>query len=84
MRSALQVTLQLTMTRANSSRPVDQRHLVCSHSSCTDVVLMRIGWDSAFEYEGKTYAEMEKSEKNQVSHRGKALAKLQEWLKEQV
>ncbi|KAF1813131.1 Ham1-like protein [Eremomyces bilateralis CBS 781.70] len=42
------------------------------------------GWDSSFEYEGQTYAEMEKSEKNKVSHRGKALEKLQEWLKEQV
>ncbi|KAF2142906.1 uncharacterized protein K452DRAFT_286537 [Aplosporella prunicola CBS 121167] len=39
------------------------------------------GWDSTFEYEGQTYAEMEKSEKNKISHRGKALAKLTEWLK---
>ena len=39
-----------------------------------------IGWDSAFEYEGRTYAEMEKTEKNKISHRGKALAKLKEWL----
>jgi inosine triphosphate pyrophosphatase len=27
-----------------------------------------------------TYAEMEKSEKNKISHRGKALDKLKEWL----
>ncbi|KAF2719873.1 inosine triphosphate pyrophosphatase-like protein, partial [Polychaeton citri CBS 116435] len=39
------------------------------------------GWDSCFEYEGNTYAEMEKSAKNAVSHRGKALEKLKEWLK---
>lgn len=39
------------------------------------------GWDSAFEYQGKTYAEMDKTEKNAVSHRGKALDKLKEWLK---
>ncbi|KAK0626679.1 inosine triphosphate pyrophosphatase-like protein [Immersiella caudata] len=37
------------------------------------------GWDPIFEYDGKTYAEMEKSEKNKISHRGRALTKLQEW-----
>ena len=42
-----------------------------------------VGWDSAFEYEGKTYAEMEKAEKNAVSHRGKALEKLRAWLEQQ-
>ncbi|KAE9973790.1 hypothetical protein BLS_003432 [Venturia inaequalis] len=40
------------------------------------------GWDSAFEYEGQTYAEMPKVEKNKISHRGKALDKLKAWLKE--
>jgi inosine triphosphate pyrophosphatase len=38
------------------------------------------GWDSCFEYEGTTYAEMDKAEKNKISHRGKALDKLKEWL----
>ncbi|KIW16913.1 inosine triphosphate pyrophosphatase [Exophiala spinifera] len=38
------------------------------------------GWDAVFEYEGKTYAEMDKAEKNVVSHRGKALEKLKIWL----
>ncbi|KAF2272298.1 Ham1-like protein [Westerdykella ornata] len=42
------------------------------------------GWDSCFEYEGKTYAEMEKSEKNAISHRGKALEKLKTWLAQKV
>lgn len=42
------------------------------------------GWDCIFEYEGKTYAEMEKSAKNKVSHRGRALEKLQAWFKEQA
>tara|TARA_R110002003_G_scaffold95_7_gene7284 strand:- start:1597 stop:1794 length:198 start_codon:yes stop_codon:yes gene_type:complete len=42
------------------------------------------GWDSCFEYEGQTYAEMEKSEKNKISHRGKALDKLKEWLAQKV
>ncbi len=42
------------------------------------------GWDSAFEYEGQTYAEMDKAEKNKVSHRGKALAKLKEWLAQEA
>jgi inosine triphosphate pyrophosphatase len=40
------------------------------------------GWDSSFEYEGQTYAEMPKEEKNKISHRGKALDKLKAWLKE--
>ena len=46
--------------------------------------LTDVGWDAAFEYKGKTYAEMDKAEKNKVSHRGKALAKLQEWLQNHV
>lgn len=42
------------------------------------------GWDPIFEPEGfdKTYAEMEKDEKNAISHRGKSLEKLKEFLKE--
>lgn len=43
-----------------------------------------LGWDSAFEYQGQTYAEMEKVEKNKVSHRAKALEKLKQWLKEET
>ncbi|KAJ5373597.1 Ham1-like protein [Penicillium concentricum] len=42
----------------------------------------KFGWDAIFEYNGKTYAEMDKDEKNEVSHRGKALVKLQHWLAE--
>ncbi|KAM7194779.1 Inosine triphosphate pyrophosphatase-like protein [Naviculisporaceae sp. PSN 640] len=42
------------------------------------------GWDPIFEYEGATYAEMEKSQKNAVSHRGKALAKLREWFAKEM
>jgi len=42
------------------------------------------GWDSCFEYEGQTYAEMDKAEKNKISHRGKALDKLKEWLAQKV
>ncbi|KAH8598028.1 inosine triphosphate pyrophosphatase-like protein [Bisporella sp. PMI_857] len=40
------------------------------------------GWDPIFEYEGQTYAEMDKVEKNKISHRFKALAKLKTWLQE--
>ncbi|KAJ5540631.1 Inosine triphosphate pyrophosphatase [Penicillium pulvis] len=40
------------------------------------------GWDPIFEYEGKTYAEMDKEAKNVISHRYKALMKLQQWLAE--
>jgi len=42
------------------------------------------GWDACFEYDGQTYAEMPKDEKNKISHRGKALAKLVEWLQQEV
>jgi len=52
--------------------------LVCSQINTTRT---NIGWDSAFEYEGQTYAEMPKVEKNKISHRGKALEKLKRWLK---
>ncbi|KAI5792218.1 inosine triphosphate pyrophosphatase [Pyronema domesticum] len=39
------------------------------------------GWDAVFEYEtGQTYAEMDKSFKNQISHRSKALDKVKAWL----
>ncbi|KAL3445167.1 inosine triphosphate pyrophosphatase-like protein [Aspergillus insuetus] len=41
------------------------------------------GWDPIFEYKGKTYAEMTKDEKNKISHRSRALTKLQQWLAEQ-
>lgn len=37
------------------------------------------GFDPIFEYDGKTYAEMETEEKNAISHRGRALAKFAEW-----
>jgi inosine triphosphate pyrophosphatase len=40
------------------------------------------GWDPIFQPQGhgQTYAEMEKSLKNEISHRAKALHKLQEYL----
>ncbi|KAI0677715.1 Maf/Ham1 [Trametes maxima] len=40
------------------------------------------GWDACFEAlnTGKTYAEMEAGEKNKISHRGRALEKLEEYL----
>lgn len=40
------------------------------------------GWDPIFEYDGKTYAEMDKVEKNKISHRFRALEKLKTWLQE--
>ncbi|KAI0650904.1 Maf/Ham1 [Trametes meyenii] len=41
------------------------------------------GWDACFEAlnTGKTYAEMEAGEKNKISHRGRALEKLEEYLR---
>ncbi|KAI2643475.1 inosine triphosphate pyrophosphatase-like protein [Xylaria nigripes] len=40
------------------------------------------GWDAIFEYEGKTYAEMDKEKKNMISHRGRALEALRRWIEE--
>lgn len=40
------------------------------------------GYDPIFEHDGTTFAEMDTEEKNAVSHRGRALAKLAEWLGE--
>ena len=45
--------------------------------------LTSLGWDPIFEYEGQTYAEMSKVEKNKISHRYKALQKLKAWLETQ-
>ncbi|QSZ30633.1 hypothetical protein DSL72_000191 [Monilinia vaccinii-corymbosi] len=42
------------------------------------------GWDAIFEYEGQTYAEMEKVEKNKISHRFRALEKLKTWLQQEA
>ncbi|KAL8971385.1 MAG: hypothetical protein Q9197_003305 [Variospora fuerteventurae] len=37
------------------------------------------GWDPIFEHQGETYAEMDKTKKNGLSHRFLALAKLKAW-----
>ncbi|KAK5993147.1 Inosine triphosphate pyrophosphatase [Cladobotryum mycophilum] len=42
------------------------------------------GWDPVFEFEGKTFAEMKPEEKNKISHRARALKKLDEWFGNQV
>mmetsp|Transcript_10056 Transcript_10056/g.11315 ORF Transcript_10056/g.11315 Transcript_10056/m.11315 type:complete len:91 (-) Transcript_10056:44-316(-) len=43
------------------------------------------GWDPVFEPEGYelTFAEMDKSIKNEISHRARAIAKLKEFLRTQ-
>ncbi|WP_436923346.1 non-canonical purine NTP pyrophosphatase [Halosimplex amylolyticum] len=38
------------------------------------------GYDPIFEYDDRTFAEMDAEEKNAISHRGRALAKFAEWL----
>ncbi|WP_123536050.1 non-canonical purine NTP pyrophosphatase [Halosimplex salinum] len=40
------------------------------------------GYDPIFEYDDRTFAEMDSEEKNAVSHRGRALAKFADWLAE--
>ena len=40
------------------------------------------GFDPIFEHEGTTFAEMSETEKNAISHRGRALAKFGEWYAE--
>lgn len=37
------------------------------------------GYDPIFEYDGKTFAEMDTEEKNAISHRGRALARFADW-----
>ena len=45
-----------------------------------------IGWDASFQPStfNQTYAEMDSVEKNKISHRGRALEKLKEWLNQEV
>ncbi len=38
------------------------------------------GYDPIFEYEGRTFAELSMAEKNEISHRARALTKLADWL----
>ena len=38
------------------------------------------GYDPIFEYDGRTFAELTTAEKNAISHRGRALEKLGDWL----
>ncbi|MEZ3115591.1 non-canonical purine NTP pyrophosphatase [Halobaculum sp. MBLA0147] len=40
------------------------------------------GYDPIFEYDGTTMAEMDATEKNAVSHRGRALEKFAEWVQQ--
>ncbi|GAO19922.1 uncharacterized protein UV8b_03208 [Ustilaginoidea virens] len=42
------------------------------------------GWDPIFEYESKTFAEMDGAQKNGISHRSRALEKLQTWFHNKV
>ncbi|KAL9640481.1 MAG: hypothetical protein Q9164_000231 [Protoblastenia rupestris] len=42
------------------------------------------GWDPIFEFDGETYAEMDKAKKNGLSHRAIALGKLKQWLQTQA
>jgi XTP/dITP diphosphohydrolase len=37
------------------------------------------GYDPIFEHDGQTFAEMDTTEKNAISHRGRALAKFADW-----
>ncbi|KAK6848925.1 hypothetical protein PG995_012758 [Apiospora arundinis] len=40
------------------------------------------GWDPIFEYEGETYAEMDPTAKNKISHRFRALSKVRTWVED--
>ncbi len=42
------------------------------------------GYDPIFEYNGQTLAEMTAAEKNAISHRGRALAAVADWLAEET
>jgi len=43
----------------------------------------KFGWDPVFEYKGETYAEMDKAEKNKISHRYRALMAFKEFMEKQ-
>lgn len=43
-------------------------------------MLTHLGWDAVFEFDGETFAEMDKQKKNKLSHRAIALGKLKKWL----
>lgn len=51
-----------------------------SLSTLEKSVLIFLGWDPIFEYEGETYAEMEPTKKNLISHRSLALSGFRKWL----
>ena len=77
--------------RVKLLRREDQRTLVSCLFRAEDIrvmlivlIRMLVGWDACFEYQGQTYAEMRGEEKNKISHRGKALDKLKEWLKQET
>lgn len=88
------IVLLTSYIRDASSRQGVPQTLVSSSVSCAGVDRFHCpvieadsvcsGWDACFEYEGQTYAEMRGEEKNKISHRGKALEKLKEWLKEEA
>ena len=42
------------------------------------------GYDPIFEYNGKTFAQMDASEKNKVSHRGKAVEEFMKYIKNNI
>ena len=63
------------------SRSYRLRYFVLSCVSILDALrLTSAGWDPIFEFDGETYAEMEKAKKNTLSHRAVALSKLKQWL----
>ena len=42
------------------------------------------GYDPIFEYNGKTFAEMDESEKNKISHRGKAIEEFMNFIENKM
>ena len=63
------------------SRSYRLRYFMLSCLSIFDALrLTGAGWDPIFEFDGETYAEMEKAKKNTLSHRAVALSKLKLWL----
>ena len=62
------------------SRSYRLRYFMLSCTSIFDALrLIGAGWDPIFEFDGETYAEMDKAKKNTLSHRAVALSKLKQW-----
>ena len=71
---------------------IDEKHIIETSGECKGVLLKEIAGDNGFGYDplfyveefGKTFGEISKEEKNQISHRRKATDKLIEKIEQEL